>query len=694
MLNQIVPHNTTGAAVLDALTAHKLKPAGHGQYHCNSPFRDSSDSQSFSVLIQADGEHGAYHDFVSNESGSLYELARKLGITPVGVGLGLPRPEVTKRAYKNLEDYARAHGVDSSVFARASWSLTEHCGRPALAIPTDNGTRYRLLDGNPKRPPYLNLKGYKACWYKLDLAIDLTKQDGQPLVICNGEASTVVGQHFGIAACTVTSGEKPSLIDEHLALLKLRYPSGTILVVFDSDQTGRDYALQLTHQLQDAGYSARAVDLGFEFGTGGDLADYCKLHLNESRTLLLTCPDLATDQEAQTDERAWRFVGMAELQDMPPVDWLIKDLIPAQSMVVMYGAPGAGKSFVALDFACELARTKHVTYIATEGERGYAKRINAWCQHHHVVMTDLKLTMVMGSLSLMDTMDKADFISVSQVDKPVLVVIDTVVNAMSGADENSTRDMSQYMKTGKELIRKLQCAVLHVHHSNKTGLSERGSSVLRGAADVMMRLDAVDDLVTIECSKTKDEAPFEPRSIRLLKVSLPDGSNSVVPVPADRVIDSLDDPLTITQGKVLSALAEPLYADGAVPSDLEGVLNLHRATIFKILNTLIKRQAIQKAERGLYQITDTGKNLLAAYNRHSKSPETSDDIQATSGKSPALSPGRNATTTTKSPSRPEKSKSPETSDDIQATSGKSPNNESDGRLFDDNSDESYYRYGG
>lgn len=69
----------TAERVLRALEPYKLKKTGPDQYRCNSPFRSGSDSQAFTLTISGP-EHGGWHDFPAGESGSLYELADRLGI--------------------------------------------------------------------------------------------------------------------------------------------------------------------------------------------------------------------------------------------------------------------------------------------------------------------------------------------------------------------------------------------------------------------------------------------------------------------------------------------------------------------------------------------------------------------------------------------------------------------------------------
>lgn len=256
---------STAERVLDVLRGHNLKKQGN-EYRSNSPFRPDSDSRAFTLVIEGE-EHGAWHDHVSGESGSLYELAARLGIeTPKRETV-----ESTKRVYRDLDDYAKAHGVTRAVFEAAGWCDTEHTNRKALSYPTMNGTRWRFLDG--AKPYYINQQGYKSCWYGLDKAAARAQDLVLPLVLCNGEASTVVAQHYGIpAACITSSGERAYPL-ELVQQLRQKW-TGEVWIALDCDATGRKAAAEIAQQLD--WVTVRVIDLGLT--DGGDLADFCMLH--------------------------------------------------------------------------------------------------------------------------------------------------------------------------------------------------------------------------------------------------------------------------------------------------------------------------------------------------------------------------------------------------------------------------------
>lgn len=207
--------------------------------------------------------------------------------------------------------------------------------------------------------------------------------------------------------------------------------------------------------------------------------------------------------------------------------YLIKGLLQRRSHAVMYGQPGAGKTFVALDMAYHIATGKEwhehkvhsgpVFYLAYEGIGGLAKRAAALTRRYgdedaplYVVAADYNLREVAGRKALGD-----DLAQLPQ--KPVLIVIDTLARAMKGGDENSAQDMGALNDAVSALIEATGACVLVVHHSGKNkGAGARGSSALLGAIDTEIEIDARQ----IFTRKQRDVEPAEPMGFKLTSVQV------------------------------------------------------------------------------------------------------------------------------------------------------------------------------
>ena len=92
-------------------------------------------------------------------------------------------------------------------------------------------------------------------------------------------------------------------------------------------------------------------------------------------------------------------------------DWFIKGLLPRADLVVLYGASGSGKTFVALDIAAAIARgltwrglrTKkaRVLYIAAEGGGNVGKRFEAYARHHGINAADLDIGVITAAPTIL-----------------------------------------------------------------------------------------------------------------------------------------------------------------------------------------------------------------------------------------------------------------------------------------------------
>jgi hypothetical protein len=307
-------------------------------------------------------------------------------------------------------------------------------------------------------------------------------------------------------------------------------------------------------------------------------------------------------------ERTYDIVPAAALHTIPPLTWLVDREIPTAGLSVMYGESGTGKSFLALDYALRIAQSNGVLYIPSEGEAGYRKRVAAWCEHHR--MPEGGLQFLFGAFNLIDP-GQIETLNIDlQYMRPSLVVVDTLAMAMIGGDENSTRDMGMVMAACRQLARQSGTAVMLVHHIGRGGQHERGSTALRGNADTMIKVSQADDLVQIDCTKTKDEAPFPTRFVRLIEKDLPGIGKSLVPIPAEMVIRTAEDPLSPRQAAMLECLALETMRDGATVRDIADHSGLALSTAHRVLSNLIRLGYVSKPHG--YVITDVGLAKIGA----------------------------------------------------------------------------------
>lgn len=84
---------------------------------------------------------------------------------------------------------------------------------------------------------------------------------------------------------------------------------------------------------------------------------------------------------------AFRFVAVGDLEYRPP-EYIIDGLFETETLGPLFGDPGCGKLFLAVDIALSVAsgvqfhgrdvRQGPVFFIAGEGHNGLARRFAAW----------------------------------------------------------------------------------------------------------------------------------------------------------------------------------------------------------------------------------------------------------------------------------------------------------------------------
>ena len=222
--------------------------------------------------------------------------------------------------------------------------------------------------------------------------------------------------------------------------------------------------------------------------------------------------------------------------------YLIKGVLAAGAMSVIYGPSNSGKTFKALDIAFHLAaglpwRERRVTqcavlYLAAEGGKGVINRIAALKMHTGA--SDIPLAVRRAGLDLLkseadlqNVYDLAQKVQARAAGAPLLIVIDTLSRVMAGGDENAPGDMTALIKN-IDLIREATSAhVMLVHHTGKDAAKgARGHSSLRAATDTEIEVQSEGDARAALMTKQRDYQGGETFAFSLKSISLgidPDG---------------------------------------------------------------------------------------------------------------------------------------------------------------------------
>ncbi len=231
-------------------------------------------------------------------------------------------------------------------------------------------------------------------------------------------------------------------------------------------------------------------------------------------------------EEVEPVENRFRVKSVTEFMTAAPMHWLIRGVLPSAALIVMYGASGSGKTFMALDLAGAIARgvpwcghkvrKGRVIYVAAEGAGGARKRFHAYCQANDLDPDSLDVGIVDVAPNLMEK-GNALLLAKAIADwhpDVCLIILDTFAQVMAGGNENSGEDVGKALGNCKILNRVIGCPVMLLHHSGKDeSRGARGWSGLKAAADAELEVLSCDGDHVMTVTKMKDgddraEYPF------------------------------------------------------------------------------------------------------------------------------------------------------------------------------------------
>lgn len=228
-------------------------------------------------------------------------------------------------------------------------------------------------------------------------------------------------------------------------------------------------------------------------------------------------PAQASSKKAVTLHRAseaWR--------PRPVAPEIVRGLIRAAALVLLFGLAGIGKTWVFMDLAVCVAAAlewigRHtaggaVLVIDEEsGDRRIAERLERTMRGHGIAPgTDLPI--FWASLEGFDFRKAEPWCAVLQdligQTGAGLVIVDALADVMLGGDENSVQDTQPVFHHLRSIAEATGAAIMVVHHSNKAG-GYRGSTAIPGAVDLALQVSAVSEggPLKIETVKARDIAP-------------------------------------------------------------------------------------------------------------------------------------------------------------------------------------------
>jgi AAA domain len=236
---------------------------------------------------------------------------------------------------------------------------------------------------------------------------------------------------------------------------------------------------------------------------------------------------------------------------------IVKGILHAGSLTLIYGPPKSGKSFVTTDlltsvacldsdwFGHKIVKHGHVLYVTCEGHAGFWKRLHALSLHRWDNLNGFPDQFILGTgrptLIGLDRKTNAVFphsdditIKLEELAAvgifPIVVAVDTVFRSFGPGNVNASDHMNAYIAAVTEIADR-GIAVALVHHATKSASTPAGSVTLIGAADTIIstKNGADDASHTWEVEAAKDDMQTPPRRFRLDVVQIgldPDGEEA------------------------------------------------------------------------------------------------------------------------------------------------------------------------
>jgi 5S rRNA maturation endonuclease (ribonuclease M5)/transcription antitermination factor NusG len=404
----------------------------------------------------------------------------------------------SKLAKKWLSD----RGIDEEAIARHRLGIVQKKiddkVMPCISVPYEINTgqwlqKYFVSPWLPSNER-LNSKGEQVQRIKQDTGLAARwwftrKTDAKEIWICEGEWDAIVmANHLGdraIDVCTSTTGA--GNVPNDLSPLA-RYDR--ICIFYDLDEAGKAGAEKLAGKLGDRAKIA-TVPHPENCKAGYDVTDA----LGDKFAIenFIESAKVAIGPPPTKNELRERLITTQELLDRAPdfVEFLVHDLITANELQVIAAPPRAGKSLLTLGLVNAIATGKEfmdrptqqgdVIYVNVEdGDAKLKERVIAqgWDVNAPVHwLTEFSLS------------EWEKLLAVCEEIKPKLLVIDTLTSVRDDeADENSSK-ISNLLKPLKSAAKRLNFAVILVHHTKKLNASSlneidvfdtmRGSGVIR-----------------------------------------------------------------------------------------------------------------------------------------------------------------------------------------------------------------------
>jgi AAA domain len=271
----------------------------------------------------------------------------------------------------------------------------------------------------------------------------------------------------------------------------------------------------------------------------------------------------------EDSDRKPRFTvySASEFGSGPPMEWIVRGLLPRAELAVVYGQPGSSKSFFALDLCAAITRgiqwrerrtaKGRVVYVCAEGAGGFKARLKAYARGHSVGLAELP-HIIPDAPNLLDPKDAAAITTAivgwakgfASMTWPLVdcIVLDTMASVTPGGDENSAKDVGKLLEHCRLIHKHTGALVILIAHSGKDeSKGVRGWSGTRAAVDVEIEITRNGDYRKATVTKGKDfvDSEFFDYKLKVIELGEVDGE-----MESSCVVEHVENAPTTAAGKM------------------------------------------------------------------------------------------------------------------------------------------------
>jgi AAA domain/Toprim-like len=428
------------------------------------------------------------------------------------------------------------------------------------------------------------------------------------VVLVEGEGKALALASVGIEATSAMQGAAAPIEKTDWSPLHGK----TVIIWPDNDEPGARYGRAAAERLAALGCIVKIVSVPAGKPRTWDAGD-CVSSGEDPRLLIDRALAFQVDKKRAS---RIRLLSLRDMENLPPMSWLIKDIVTEGGLSMIWGRSGALKSFVALDMAMCVAtgaswhghdvKKGRSIYVAAEGAFGLSRRAIGWRESRGNGLPEPDIFLVPHGITL--TSDDLDAViaAIEEIGGNVaLIVIDTMSRTFGAGNPNQPVDMNMYVAAADKLRESTGAHIMIVHHAGEDeDRNEVGNKGLRNACDTVIHIKRQRDKIHLineaPKGKQKDAEEFKTIFLRPVKVAYTangiEHSTLVLNLDEDQTNPGSDEPeqpkLGAVEKRIVAALTQAGEPLGAIR--LASMTSTPKGTIYTSLENLIRKNRVQK----------------------------------------------------------------------------------------------------